>query len=70
MQENNPKLNASGCNDPVAYKVLKKMSKEELEHDKKATDFIKMLKMFIRFNGYEPMNRIAIRDNETGKEYR
>ncbi|WP_206458676.1 hypothetical protein [Anaerovorax sp. IOR16] len=70
MQQDNPKLNASGCKDLVAYEAIKTITKENCENDKKAAELIRVLKRFIRGCGYEPLNRIAIKNKATGKEYR
>lgn len=57
--------NASGYNDPTAYKAIKNC----MSDDARAMELIKSIKTLIRLAGFEPMNRICLKDTKTGKEY-
>lgn len=64
------RYNASGCRDNTANKALNNIKDEDRKSNKKAHDTIKIVKDLIDFCGYDLLNRIAIKDKETGKEYR
>lgn len=70
MNVGNPKYNSSGCKDLTAYNAIKNATKEELDGDKKANDLIRAIKALARGFDFETINRIAIKDIKTGKEYR
>ena len=40
----NPKLNASGCPDPTAYKALKGIARESADREKVVQDYIDVYK--------------------------
>lgn len=63
-------FNGSGCKDTTAHKAIKNISAEDHEIDKRAHDAIKLAKDLIRICGFDLINRIAIKDKETGREYR
>lgn len=67
---NNPKFNSEGYYDPTAYYGMKEIIKEESETDKRANTTIAMVKFIIRSMGFEVIERIKIKDNKSGKEYR
>lgn len=61
--------------DPTFEKVLGNFRKEAraLQEKKKAADafsFIKALRFYLKMNGYEPADDLAIRDVYTGQVYR
>jgi hypothetical protein len=70
MENFNPKLNASGCKDPTAYAALREVSKDEKELSAKVSEVIKVLKVIIEWAGFELIERIAIRNKKTGREFR
>ena len=70
MQQGNPKLNASGYNDPVAYEAIRRITKEDNENNKNAAELIRVIKRLVRGSGYEVIGRIIIKDIKSGKEYR
>lgn len=70
MTERNPRLNASGYNDPTAYLALEVIRREESEQDKRVNDLIKAIKYITRLAGFELIGRVGIRDKVTGREYR
>lgn len=61
-----PWQNNSGCNDPTAYEAVKVVSKEE----KRVAELVKILKTIIRWAGFEPINRIELRERRSGRTYR
>lgn len=67
---NKPWENAEGYSDPTAYKALQPIIKEESELEKKVNFLIKVLKFIIREAGFEPMNRIEIRDVKSGRVFK
>lgn len=62
--------NGEGYRDPTAWKAVGTVSKEEKKKDKEVTSLIIMLKQIISLAGFELVGRIALKDKETGKEYR
>ena len=66
----NPKLNASGCPDPTAYKALKGITRESVDREKVVQNYIHIVKALADGLGLEVQNRIHLRDTKTGKEYR
>ena len=67
---NKPWENAEGYSDPTAYEALQIIVKEESELDKKVNFLIKVLKFVICESGFEPVNRIEIRDLKSGRVFR
>lgn len=66
----NDKYNASGCRDNTAYEAINSIIKNERDVDKRAYDTIKIIKLILKFGNFDLLDRIAIKDKETGKEYR
>lgn len=66
----NDRYNSSGCRDNTAYNAINNITQEDRKLDKKAYGTIKLAKDLIRFCGFDLLERIAIVDKETGKEYR
>lgn len=66
----NERFNSSGCKDLTAYEAINKVSKAERNKDKQVGELIKVVKFIIDNSGFELLNRIAIIDKETGREYR
>lgn len=66
----NPYFNKEGYADPTAFHGTKDIIKEESETEKKASDLIKVLKFIIRLSGFELIERIKIKDEKTGREFR
>ena len=58
--------NGSGYIDPTMSAAFENIREE----DAHVFEFIRHLKQEIRANGYELLERIAIRDTRTGREYR
>lgn len=63
--DNDLRKNGSGYNDPTAYHAIKHVMSDEA----RAMELIKSIKALIRLAGFEPMNRICIKDTTNGKEY-
>lgn len=66
---NNPRKNASGCNDPTAYNAILHISKEE-KADRQADEFIKIIMMLCGAYKIELVERVKFRDKTTGKIYK
>ena len=59
------RYNPEGYRDPTAYDALRNIDEEE-----RVTMLIRAIKQLIRLAGFEPIHRIEIRSNRTGREYR
>lgn len=72
MQGNieNPRYNAEGYPDPTAYKAMNNIMLEELEEQRKISEFIHIIKFIADKCGYTIQNRIVLKDKKTGKEYK
>ena len=72
MQGNkkNPYYNQSGYPYPTAYKATKKAIKDETDLDNKVGFLIKILKFIIRESGFELVNRIELKDVQTGRYFK
>ena len=64
------KKNKEGYNDPTAYAAITKVQKDETDQQRRVSELIGVLKYIIDKSGFELMDRIAIRDKKTGKEFR
>ena len=62
--------NGEGYRDPTAWEAVGVVSKEERKKDRAAASLVTMLKQIISLAGFELVGRIALKDKETGKEYR
>ena len=64
--KNKPYYNASGYPDPTASKAIKSVKNEDaLENT--VGFLIKILKYIIRESGFELVNRIELRDKQSGR---
>lgn len=66
----NPYFNNEGYPDPTAYHGMKEVIREDAELERKAGELIKVLKFIIRLAGFELIERIAIKDSKSGREFR
>ena len=66
----NPYYNNEGYPEPTAYNGTKDVIKEVAELERKTGELIKVLKFIIRSAGFELIERIAIKDTKTGREFR
>ncbi len=62
--------NGEGYADPTAYAGIKNVIREEKETKRRAFELIKIVKLIIRMAGFEPTERIQIRDTKTGREFK
>ena len=67
---NKPWQNHEGYSDPTTYEGLKPVIREDAEREKRLNTLIFVLKYIIRLAGFELLNRIELKDRQTGKEYR
>ena len=65
-----PWKNREGYSDPTAYEGMKPVIREDVEREKRLNTLIFVLKYIIRLAGFELLNRIELKDRQTGKEYR
>lgn len=65
-----PWKNAEGYSDPTAYEGMKPVIREDVEREKRLNTLIFVLKYIIRLAGFELLNRIELKDQQTGREYR
>lgn len=63
---NDLKKNASGCYDPTAYKVIKKVEEE----DEKFHKLLHTIFYICKLAGFEIEGRIVLTDIKTGKTWR
>ncbi len=66
----NPKFNSEGYYDPTAYEGMKPIIKEEAHQQKRVSELVQVLKYIVDKAGFDVVNRIALKDKKTGKEYR
>ena len=66
----NPFYNNEDYPDPTAYYGTKDVIREDAELERKTGELIKVLKFIIRLAGFELIERIAIKDTKTGREFR
>lgn len=67
---NNPFFNSSGYPDPTAYKALKPMVQADSALQRRVNRLIHELKTTISDSGFELINRIEIKDKETGRVFK
>lgn len=63
-----PWKNAEGYADPTAYAALKAIEYEDQQ--KRLNTLIFVLKYIIRLAGFDLLNRIELKDRQSGREYR
>ena len=66
----NPKFNSEGYYDPTAYDGLKPIIREEAHQQKRVSELVQVLKYIVDKAGFVMVNRVALKDKKTGKEYR
>lgn len=65
----NPKFNSEGYYDPTACEGLKPIIREEAHQQKRVSELIQVVKYIVDKAGFDVVNRIALKDKKTGKEY-
>lgn len=70
MPDYGMRRNCEGYSDPTAYAALAKISQEENEQQRRASDLIRVLKYIVDKSGFELAARIELREKKTGKEFR
>lgn len=70
MANTDPRRNSEGYYDPTAYLGMKPIVDEENALQREVNALIKVLKYIISKSGFELVNRIEIRDKQTGKTFR
>ena len=67
---NNPKINSEGYYDQTAYEGMKQIIKEEAIQQKRVSELVQVLRYIIDKAGFVMVNRVALKDKKTGKEYK
>ena len=62
--------NSEGYSDPTAYAALSKIHQEEIEQQRRVAELMRILKYIIDKSGFELVERIVVREERTGKEFR
>ena len=71
MGENkNPYYNSEGYADPTAYSALKPIMQADAALEGKVNFLIKVLKFIANEAGFDVVNRIELRDRNTGRLFR
>lgn len=70
MAEYGLNKNAEGYSDPTAYNAITKVSHEEHEQQRRVSSVIGIIKGVADLAGFDLVERIALRDRKTGREYR
>lgn len=70
LKMSNPKFNSEGYYDPTAYEGMKPIIKEEAIQQKRVSELVQVVKYIIDKAGFEMLNRVALKDKKTGKEYK
>ena len=65
----NPKFNSEVYYDPSACEGLKPIIREEAHQQKRVSELVQVLKYIVDKAGFDVVNRIALKDKKTGKEY-
>lgn len=66
----NPHNNKSGLPDPTAFEALNPIIKQETETEKKVNFLIKVIKFIVRESGFEILNRIELKEKESGRVFK
>lgn len=70
MAEYGLNKNAEGYADPTAYNAMTKIAREEHDLTKRVSSVIGIIKGVADLAGFDLVERIALRDRKTGREYR
>ena len=62
--------NAEGYSDPTASNAMTKIMREEHERLRRVSVVISIIKNAVDLAGFDLIERIALRDRKTGREYR
>lgn len=66
MENNDPKRNASGCYNPVAYEAITKVDRESARFHK----LMKAIFIMCELSGFSLEGRVQLRDKRTGRVWR
>lgn len=70
MAEYGMNKNSEGYADPTACNAVTKVMREEQERLRRVTAVVGILKSAADLAGFDLVNRVALRDRKTGREYR
>lgn len=66
--DNRPQYNSEGYADPTAFKAIKAVSASE--SDERVTLLIKAIKSIISLSGFVLINRIELKEKNTGRIFK
>ena len=66
----NPYYNSEGYTDPTAYGALKPIMQADAALEGKVNFLIKVLKFIANEAGFDVLNRIELRDRNTGRLFK
>lgn len=67
---NNPRCNSEGYSDPTAYAALRPMMQADTALENKVSFLIKVLRFIINEAGFDLLNRVELRDRESGRIFK
>ena len=62
--------NSEGYTDPTAYDAITKITREENERLRRVSTVIGVIKRVVDLAGFDLIERVALKDRKTGREYR
>lgn len=62
--------NAEGYQDPTAHDAMTKVMREENERQRRVSAVIGVIKSVADLAGFDLIERVALKDRKTGREYR
>ena len=62
--------NAEGYSDPTAHDAITKIAREESERLRRLSAVVGVRKSVADLAGFDLIERVALRDRKTGREYR
>lgn len=65
-----PYKNSEGYDDPTAYAALEPIAQEEAALEGKVNFLVKVLKFIANEAGFDVLNRIELRDRNTGRLFK
>lgn len=70
MPDFGPRRNAEGYQDPTAFEGGRRAERPDRDSDQRANALIGAIKSLINLAGFDLLERIAVKDRRTGREFR
>lgn len=70
MPDFGPRKNSEGYPDPTAFEGVRRAERLEREAEHRANALIGAIKSLINLAGFDLLERIAVKDRRTGREFR